>query len=111
MPHSHDSYADWVQKQIFGENLTDTPSDWMNRHRDGWREVLSGVVKASGVFEVPALVISRWEFLGALYRGNIDGTKCQDAVAYATKFLGQVNPSYAGVHNYVGRAQQNANQS
>ena len=111
MPHSYDDYADWVQKQIFGDKLTDTPSEWMKRHRDGWVNVFAGIVKASGVFEVPALIISRWEFLGALYRGNLWTSDCRDAVAYATKFLTQVNPLYAGVHNYGNRPIQNANQS
>jgi hypothetical protein len=112
MPHSYDFYADWVQKQILGDDLKGTPSGWIDKHRDGWRAVLAGVVNASGVFEVPALVISRWEFLGGLYRGNTTvKTDGQDAIAYAGRFLTQVNPDYAGVHNYGHRPNQNANQS
>ena len=111
MAHSYDYYANWVQKQIFNESLTETPSDWMKRHRDGWKDVFAGIVRASGVFEVPALIISRWEFFGALYRGNLEQSGCRDAVAYAKKFLTQVNPLYAGVHNYGHRQNQNANQS
>lgn len=108
MAHTHDFYADWVRDQL----LNESPPQWVRKHRDGWRNVLQGVVAASGVFEVPALVISRWEFLGSLFRGNAtEDTGCRDAVAYTAKFLTHVNPLYAGVHNLVGRANQQINQS
>lgn len=108
---SHDVYAAWVATQIFGDNLDETPGGWLRKHRDGWHNVFSGIVQASGVLELPALVISRWEFLGSLYRGNIDSTGCLDAVVFAKRFLERVNHQYSQVHNLTGRPNQQLNQS
>jgi len=110
--YSHDEYATWVATQLKGARLTDTPGDWTRRQIPGWRNVFAKIVEASAVLELPALVVSRWEYLGSLYRGHTgERTGCEDAVAFSTRFLEQVNPLYRGVHNLTGRTVQQANQS
>ncbi len=112
MPYqTHDFYSDWVMRQIRGEALDETPARWLEKHGAGWRGVFAGMLQAGGVLEVPALVISRWELLGSLYRGNIGRTGSLDAIVFARRFLEPVNPRYSKVHNIVGRQNQEDNQS
>jgi hypothetical protein len=73
--------------------------------------VLGGIVNAGGLFETIALTISRWEFLGSLYRGNIRRTGPRDAMAFARRFLEPANALYANVHNLAGRKNRQPNQS
>ncbi len=64
------------------------------------------------MLELPAIVVSRWEYLGSLYRGHTgERTGCEEATAFSTRFLEQVNPLYKSAHNLAGRAVQQANQS
>jgi hypothetical protein len=110
--HSHDEYATWVATQIKGVGLDETPGDWTRRHIPAWREVFTKIIDASLVLELPALVVSRWEYLGSLYRGHTgERTGCEEAVAFSTRFLEPVNPLYRSAHNLAGRPVQQANQS
>jgi hypothetical protein len=110
--NSHDEYANWVATQIKGAELSETPGDWTRRQIPGWRNVFAKIVEADAVLELPALVVSRWEYLGSLYRGHTgERTGCEEAVAFSTRFLERVNPLYRGVHNLTGRPVQQANQS
>jgi len=84
----------------------------MRVHAAGWRNVLrdsywAGVpsekrtvgASGGGLFEVTAIVISRWEFLGGLYCGETgERTDVRHAAAYARRFL----PKYAHTHNMSG---------
>jgi hypothetical protein len=109
---SHDEYATWVATQLKGPGLDETPGDWTRRHIPAWREVFAKIVAADAVLELPGLVVSRWEYLGSLYRGHTgERTGCEEAVAFSTRFLEHVNPLYRGVHNLTGRNAQQANQS
>jgi hypothetical protein len=110
--YSHKNYAWWVITQLRGEDLKVTPGEMVRRHAAGWRDVFAGIVAASAVLELPALVVSRWEYLGSLHRGNVsDQTNAVDAIAFADRFLVPVNPQYQLVHNVAGRATNNPNQS
>ncbi len=102
--YSHKNYAWWVITQLRGEDLRVTPGEMVRRHAAGWRNVFAGIVAASAVLELPALVVSRWEYLGSLYRGNInDVTNYTDAMAFSDRFLAEVNGLYRQVHTVSGR--------
>lgn len=96
-------YATYVKNQISEPN--EQPGNWIRKHRDGWRNVFAAHLGGSAtVHELVALVVSRWEYLGGLYRGNTsENTTQQDAKAFADRFLVQVNPLYAGVHDLTNR--------
>jgi hypothetical protein len=101
-------FARWAAKEI---RLL-TPSGWIREYRKRWGKLFPAMLDADGLFETNAYVVSRWEFLGGLYRGNVEmNTDCTDAVAFAKKFLEGVNSKYKDVHNLVGRTHQNQNQS
>jgi hypothetical protein len=108
----HDAYERWVLTQIRGEARNETPGEWIRKHGAGWRNVFSGIVSANAVLELPALVVSRWEYLGSLYRGHVEETTgCLDAVAFARRFLEPLDANYRNVHNLAGRPNQQPNQS
>ncbi len=104
MPKPVADYARFVCDEVFKR----TPGNSMREHAAGWRNVLrdiywAGVSKekqvpgasGGGLFEVTAIVISRWEFLGGLYCGETEKTDVKHAAAYARRFL----PQYNNVHN------------
>jgi hypothetical protein len=97
--YSLDAYARWVARQIWGDQLTRPPAQSVRVHADGWLDAFEGMLDAGGVLEVPALVITRWEFLGGLYRGNTEFNNARDAAAFARRFLNKVNPNYDHLHN------------
>lgn len=110
--YPHKDYAWWVATQLQGEDLKVTPGEMVRRQAGGWRNVFAGIVAASAVLELPALVVGRWEYLGSLYRGNIsDRTNAVDAAAFSDRFLTVVNPQYRHVHNVAGRSNNQPNQS
>ncbi len=94
-------YASFARDEI----MLRTPPTSMREHAAGWRNVLPDIYRAGknpsapgGIFEVTALVISRWEFLGGLYCGETMKTDAKHAVAFARRFL----PKYDHVHNLSG---------
>jgi hypothetical protein len=106
-----DVFARWVATQLRGPQLDQSPGHWVRSHRDGWVNVFSRVAGPDTVLELPALVITRWEFLGCLYRGNTGAAGTLDAVTFAKRFLERVNPRYAQLHNLAGRTNSQPNQS
>jgi len=103
-------YASFARDEI----MLRTPSASMREHAAGWRNVLPDIYRAGknpiapgGIFEVTALVISRWEFLGGLYCGETTKTDVKHAVAFARRFL----PKYDHVHNLSGASNRALDQS
>jgi len=102
--YPHKDYAWWVIRQLQGDDRTVTPSEMVRRHADGWRDVFNRFVAAGAPIELPALVVSRWEYLGSLYLGSVENrTDVAEAVAFCDRFLTQVNGQYQHVHNLAGR--------
>jgi hypothetical protein len=102
MPQATPDYAEFVRAQV--KSLT--PGDSMRAHAAGWRNVLDDIYRAGknpnapgGLFEVTAIVVSRWEFLGGLYSGETEKTDVKHAAAYARRFL----PKYNHTHNLSGQ--------
>ena len=95
-------YAAFARSQFM--NLS--PGDAKRSYANGWRGVLHDIYRAGGnaaspggLFEAASIVVSRWEFLGALYSGETQhDTKARHAALYAKRFL----PQYANVHNLSG---------
>jgi hypothetical protein len=86
MPSSLADYADFARDEVMKRG----PGDSMRVHAAGWRYVLPGIYNAGGpaggVFEVTAIAVSRWEFLGGLYSGEaLRNTDVAHAVAYARR--------------------------
>jgi len=101
MPTSLPDYAEFVRQEV----ARLTPESSMRGHAAGWRNVLDDVYRAGknprapgGLFEVTAIVIARWEFLGGLYCGETNETHVEHAAAYARRFL----PKYSHLHNLGG---------
>jgi hypothetical protein len=107
---TYEVYAGWVKRVLAGDDGQLTPGQWLRDHRSGWRDLIHVMADKGSAYEAASLVISRWEFLGGLYRGNIGGTGCEDAVVFADRFL-QPTKLYHDAHNLINRQNQDPKQS
>ncbi|HEV3189163.1 MAG TPA: hypothetical protein VGY54_01630 [Polyangiaceae bacterium] len=90
-------YTNWVESQV--NQLT--PPQVMQNWGAMWKNTLSALYNPptiTAVYEHASLVVARWEFLGALYRGTAGNTGVEDARAYADRFLSAYRP----LHNLTG---------
>lgn len=97
-------YADWVYHEV-----TEMPPHLrvLNDWQCNWCRTLDGIAQADGIFELISVVLSKCEFLGSLFRGNISKeTDVHDMVEYVTAFLRPVNYNYQNIHNLSGRTSQ-----
>ncbi len=97
-------YADWVYHEV-----TSMPPHMrvLNDWQCNWCRTLNGIALAKGIFELISMVLSKCEFLGSLFRGNINKeTSAHDMVEYVTAFLQPVNQNYQNIHNLSGRPNQ-----
>jgi hypothetical protein len=100
-------YANWAQGQVDQTQVdpaNPAPPDQVIRNWAAmWNITLSALYNpAAGVtaaYEHASLVVARWEFLGALYRGTSGNTDVADARAYADRFLAA---AYGPLHNLSG---------
>ncbi len=104
MPRTLKEYAG----KIAGFHVfTDTPSEVMIGYSKGWRGVLHDIAWAGnpdrapnmggGLYEVTAIVVARWEYLGGLYLGRSKGENA--ACQYVSRFL----PKYDVLSNLSGK--------
>src|SRR5438874_2450043 len=89
------AYADWVRGEVMNLSPTQATTGWMSN----WSRALEGLLSASAIFEAVSLVISRWEFLGSLYRGNDGKTGVDDVRAYTKRFLEPIQGRYRDIHD------------
>jgi hypothetical protein len=87
------AYANWVHGQVNQQ----PPPQFTRNWGLAWDATFTAM-RAGGAYEHAALIVAKWEFLGALYQGSAEDTDVKDARAYADKFL----PQYAPLHNLSG---------
>ncbi|MFO0642576.1 MAG: hypothetical protein U0183_25320 [Polyangiaceae bacterium] len=65
-----------------------------------WKNLHDYMVAEGHVFEVVSLICARWEFLGALYRGQTDKSGWPEAVAFTDAFC---PASYMDLQDWTGQ--------
>jgi hypothetical protein len=96
-----DKYRDdWVAREV--QLHCTHPHEQMLRWRQECEPNLTPLVAAGALFELPSLVIARWEFLGCLLLGHDKHRSHREqALVYATKFLVPLNRRYGETHPEV----------
>lgn len=85
-------YASWASGQV----MQLSPDQFTKNWATAWDCTLTAM-RATGVYEHIALLISKWEFLGGLLLGS-STSSVAEARAYADRFL----PQYYLLHNLSG---------
>lgn len=95
-------YVDWAYREL----KRDAPykrvlDDWLVN----WTKTLVAINKVHGIFEITAIVFSRCEFLGSLYRGNTDKSHKGDFKLYLNRFF---KPEYKKLHKITSNKDSNS---
>lgn len=95
-------YIGWAYKEL----MRDKPSirvmhDWFIN----WKNTLVAINNVHGIFEVPAIVFSKCEFLGSLYRGNTEETNWEDFKLFLDRFF---KSKYKSLHRITENKNKNS---
>lgn len=82
-----------------------SPDNLVRQWVEQWGRTYNALDGAHAYFELASIIAARWEFLGGLYLGNVDGSDNSEAIAYVARFIEPIQPRYKALHDATGRGE------